>query len=292
MEWDDIKYFLAVARLGSLTKAAHTFQTTPATVGRRVATLEAKLGTRLFDRKHTGYTLTENGEAIIVKAEEAEDAILSVERKAIGRDQRVTGNVRLTTTDDIAALVLAPHLSRFTKLFPDVSLEIVACDEVINLATRKADIALRTVRPARGEVIIRQAGWWNLGLYAAKSYAKAHALRPGATDFSSVDVINWTEETAHFRGGPWLAEHARQSRIAFTANSRRIHYAACKAGMGLAILPCIAADRDLDLMCLLPPKRVISVKLWLVVHRDLVQTARVRLVMDFIAKIGPKQEPQ
>src|ERR1700680_4703006 len=212
MEWDDIKYFLAVARLGSLTKAAHALQTTPATAGRRVATLEAKLGTRLFDRKHTGYILTENGEAILVKAEKAEDAILSVERKALGHDQRMTGKVRVTTTVDIAALVLAPHLSRFAKLFPDVSLEIIACDEVINLATRKADIALRTVRPARGGLVIRQAGWWNLGLYAAKSYAQAHRLRPGATDFAGVDVINWTEETARFRGGPWLAEHARQSK--------------------------------------------------------------------------------
>jgi DNA-binding transcriptional LysR family regulator len=196
--------------------------------------------------------------------------------------------VRLATTDDIAALVLAPHLRTFAKLFPDVSLEVIVGDEVINLATRKADIALRTVRPSRGGVVLRQAGWWNLGLYAAKSYAQAHGLRPGMTDFPGLDVINWTEETAHFRGGPWLAEHARQSKIAFTANTRRIHYAACKAGMGVAILPSIAADRDPDLICLLPPKRVISVKLWLVVHRDLLRTARVRLVMDFVAKISPK----
>jgi DNA-binding transcriptional LysR family regulator len=288
MEWDDIKYFIAVARLGSLTRAAQTLRTTAATVGRRIATLEDAFGTRLFDRKHTGYVLTENGEAIFAKSEEAEDAILSVERRALGHDQRAIGKVRVTTTDDIAALVLAPHLSTFAKLFPDVSLEIIACDEVINLATRKADIALRTVRPSRGGVVIRQAGWWNLGLYAAKSYARTHGLRPGATDYPGIDVINWTEETAHFRGGPWLAEHARPSKIAFTANSRRIHYAACKAGMGIAILPGIAADQDPDLICLLPPKRVISVKLWLVVHRDLVRTARVRLVTDFIAKISPK----
>jgi DNA-binding transcriptional LysR family regulator len=288
MEWDDLKYFLAVARVGSLTKAARALKTTPATVGRRVAMLEAKLGTRLFDRKHTGYVLTENGDSIRLKAAEAEDAILAVERKVLGHDQRPTGKVRVTTTDDIAALVLAPHLTRFAKLLPEISLEIHATGDLVDLSSRGADIALRTVRPTRGGLVVRQAGWWRLGLYAATSYARVRGLRPGLTDFSSVDIITWTKETAHLRGGPWLAEHARGSRMAFTANSRRIHYAACKAGMGVAVLPSVLADRDPELICLLPPERVISVKLWLVVHRDLVRTARVRLVVDFITKIAPK----
>ena len=288
MEWDDVRHFLAVARRGTLTKAAHALASTPATVGRRIAALETKLGARLFDRRHTGYLLTKTGESIRLKAEAAEDAILSMERRALGNDQRATGKVCITTTDDIAAMVLAPHLTRFARLFPDISLEILATNEVVNLSTREADIALRTVRPSRGNLIIRQAGWWKLGLYAAKSYADAHALRPGLTDLSGVDVVTWTGETAHYRGGPWLAEHARNARVAFAANSRRIHYAACAAGMGVAILPCIAADRDPDLICLLPSERVIAVKLWALIHRDLARTARVRAVMDFIGKIAPE----
>jgi DNA-binding transcriptional LysR family regulator len=288
MEWDDVKHFLAVARHGTLTKGARALASTPATVGRRIAALEAKLGTRLFDRRHTGYVLTETGEAIRLKAEAAEDAILSMERRALGHDRRATGKVGIATTDDIAAMVLAPHLTRFAKLFPDISLEIRVANELVNLSSREADIALRTVRPSRGNLIIRQAGWWKLGLYAAKSYAHTHGLRPGLTDLSGIDIVAWTGETAHYRGGPWLAEHARNSRIAFAANTRRIHYAACAAGMGVAILPCIAADRDPDLVCLLPSERVIAVKLWALIHRDLARTARVRAVMDFIGKIAPE----
>lgn len=288
MQWDDLKHFLAVARLGSLTEAARALHTTPATVGRRVGLLESNLGARLFDRRHTGYVLTDVGKTIRRKAEEAEEAMLSVEREMLHRDPRASGSVRVATTDDIATLVFAPHLAQFAKRFPDISIEIFADRDIANLAWREADIGLRTVRPARGSLLIRQVGWWRLGLYASKAYATARDLHPGVTDLSSLDIITWTKEHAHLRGGPWLAEHARSARIALAGSSRRIHHAACKAGLGVAILPCLLADRDPDLVCLLPAERVIATKLWLVVHRDLAGTAPVRSVMDFIAKVAPK----
>lgn len=288
MQWDDLRHFLAVARLGSLTEAARSLRTTPATVGRRVSLLESSLGARLFDRRHTGYSLTDAGKTIRQKAEEAEDAMLSVEREMLHHDPRASGNVRVATTDDIATLVLAPHLLQFKKRFPDISIEIFADRDVANLAWREADIGLRTVRPTHGRLLIRQVGWWRLGLYAAKAYAAARDLRPGVTDLSSLDVIVWTKEHAHLRGGPWLAEHARNARVALAASSRRIHHAACKAGLGIAVLPCLLADRDPDLVCLLPSDRVIATKLWLVVHRDLAGTSPVRSVMDFIRKVAPR----
>jgi DNA-binding transcriptional LysR family regulator len=119
-------------------------------------------------------------------------------------------------------------------------------------------------------------------LYAAKSYAAAHDLKPGVRDFSNLEIITWTEEFAHLRGGPWFAEHAQDASIALQANSRRIQYGACKAGIGLAILPCLSADRDPDLVRLLPPEQVFVTELYLVTHRDLAQTARVRAVIDFL----------
>jgi DNA-binding transcriptional LysR family regulator len=288
MEWDDLKHFLAVARCGSLGDAARSLKTSAATVGRRVAMLEKRLGARLFDRKRTGHSLTEAGEAIRIKAEEVEEAILAVEREALGRDRRATGRVRVSTTDDIGTLVVAPNLAEFRRCFPGISLEVVANRDVVNLTRREADIGLRTVRPTHGDVVMRHVGWWNLGLYAAKSYADAHQLEPGPADFSKADVIAWNEECAHLRGGPWFAQRARGAATALAANTRRMHHAACKVGLGIAILPCLLADHDPDLICLLPPEEVISVELWMVVHRDLVRTARVRAVMDFLADVCPK----
>jgi DNA-binding transcriptional LysR family regulator len=121
-------------------------------------------------------------------------------------------------------------------------------------------------------------------LYAAKSYVAAHDLKPGISNFSNLDIITWTEEFAHLRGGPWFAENARGAIVALQANSRRIQYGACKAGVGLAILPCLSADHDTDLICLLPPEQVFVAELYLVAHRDLAQTARVRAVNDFLSE--------
>jgi DNA-binding transcriptional LysR family regulator len=288
MEWDDLKYFLAVARLGTLTKAAQALRTTPATVARRIAQLEARLDARLFDRTYRGYGPTEVGKTLLVKSEEVEDAVYSMELAARGQDARAAGTVRVTTTEDIATLVIGPQLGAFARRLPEIQLEIVSTRDVLNLARSEADIAMRTVRPARGGLIIRQAGWWNLGLYATKSYAQKHNLRSPATDLSGVNLVTWTKEFAHLRGGPWFSEHARSAKVALTANSRRVHYAACKAGLGVAILPSLLADGDPELICLLPPERVISAKLWLVVRRDVSRVPRVRAVMDFFAEMGPK----
>lgn len=281
MEWDDLRYFLAVARAGSLVDAARQLRTSPPTVGRRVAALEAKLGARLFDRKQTGYALTESGSAIYKKAEEVEEAVSSVEREALGRDLHASGRVRLATSDELAANLIAPHLSEFRRCHPHVVLEVVARYDLANLSRREADVALRSARPEQHNLMIRRAGWWKGGLYAAKSYAAAHDLKPGLRDFSNLGIITWTEEFAHFRGGPWFAQHAPDATVVLQANSRRIHYSACKAGMGIAILPCLTADRDPDLICLLPPEQVFVAELYLVTHRDLARTARVRAVIDF-----------
>jgi DNA-binding transcriptional LysR family regulator len=288
MEWDEFKYFLAVARSGSLTGAGRVLKASAATVGRRMTALESRLGARLFDRGQTGYTLTESGEAIRLKAEEVEESVLSLEREAFGRDLRASGKVRVATAEDIATVVLAPRLTQFRHSHPGIMLEIVSSWEVADLTRREADVAIRTVRPTRGDYVIRQSGVWNCALYVSKPYAHAHKLVIDANEMPNLDVISWTEDH-RFRGGDWFDKHAQNAPVVLAANSRHIQYAACKAGLGAAILPCLAADNDPDLLRLLPPERVRSVPLWLVVHRDLLRTARVRVVMDFLADVTPKR---
>ena len=282
MQWDDLKYFLAVARFGSLTEAGQSLKTSASTVSRRIGELEKRLGARLFDRKSSGYVLTESGSEIRRRAEDVEAAALSVERAALGRDMYPTGVVRLTASDDIAANLIAPYLGSFQARYPDISLEIIAQMEHADLARREADIALRGARPTRGHFVIRRAGTWHFGLYAARKYAETRHLKPGLGDLSGVEIITWTKHWSHLRGGPWFAEYARGAKVALASDSRRVHHAACKAGLGVAILPCALADKESDLICLLPPKKVLSLPLWLVVHRDLARTARVRAVMEFL----------
>jgi DNA-binding transcriptional LysR family regulator len=288
MEWSDLKHFLAVARCGSLSEAARALKSSAATVGRRIAALEAQLGVRLFDRRVTGYSLTESGEAIRLKTEQVEQAVFSIEREAFGRDLCATGKVRVTTTPEMGALIIGPNLARFRHDLPGVTLDLAASTDVVNLTRREADIALRTVRPKQGDFVIRHVGWWNLGLYAAKTYADLHDLRPGRRNLAKVGVITWNEESAHWRGGAWFSEHARGATIVLEANTRRVHLAACRAGLGMAILPCLLADPDPELVCLLPHQQVISAELLMIIHRDLIRVPRVRAVMDFLVDICPK----
>jgi DNA-binding transcriptional LysR family regulator len=194
----------------------------------------------------------------------------------------------VATAEDIASFIVAPHLATFRRLHPGIVVEVVSSWDVANLTRREADVAIRTVRPMHGDFVIRQIGMWNCALYASKGYARAHKLIARNSKLADIDVITWTEEH-RFRGGDWFEKHARNASVVFAANSRHIQYAACKAGLGAAILPCLAADRDSDLIQLVPPEQVRSIPLWMVVHRDLLRTARVRAVMDFLADIAPKQ---
>src|SRR6185369_9046263 len=203
-------------------------------------------------------------------------------------DLRASGKVRVATAEDIATVIVAPRLSEFRQLHPGIVLEMVSSWDVVNLTRREADIAIRTVRPSEGDVVIRQSGIWNCAVYASKAFAKAHNLVPDMGILPDIDVISWTEEHL-FRGGEWFEKNASNVRVVFAANSRHIQYAACKAGVGAAILPCLTADNDRTLVRLLPPEKVRSVPLWLVAHRDLLRTARVRAVMDFLADITPKR---
>ena len=288
MEWDDLKHFLAVARTGSLTEAARALKASAATVGRHIEALETRLGARLFEHRSTGYILTELGRSVMVRAEEAEAAVLAVEREVQGVDLRLSGTVRVATTEDLSAMVIVPALPELRARHPGIEVEMLGRIDLSNLTRRDADLALRTVRPERGDLLVRRIGAVDLAVYCSRSYAEAHGLGKGPVDFAKVEIITWVEEMAMLRAGPWLAERAADAVVSLRVNTTRLLYDACRAGLGLAVLPCFGADHEPDLVCLMPPEEVLSVDAWVVMHRDLAQTARVRAVAEFLAGLGPR----
>jgi DNA-binding transcriptional LysR family regulator len=224
----------------------------------------------------------------MVRAEEAEAAVLAVEREVQGVDRRLSGKVRIATTEDLAAMVVAPAVLEFRERNPGIELEIVGRTDLSNLTRRDADVALRTVRPEKGDLLVRRIGAVDLALYASRNYAESRRVGPGDFDFARVEILTWVEEMATLRGGPWLAERAEHSSVALRVNTTRLLFDACRAGLGVAILPCFGADRDPDLVCLMPPQEVLSIDAWVVMHRDLSQTARVRAAAEFLASLGPR----
>jgi len=274
-EWDDARYFLAVHRTGSLTAAGRQLGVNQSTVSRRMRSLEEALGTRLFVQTQDGYFLSPAGERLLPRAARMEDEALALEREATGQEANLRGPVRVTGADAFSARVLAPLLVDFHARTPGIDLELIADIRTLSLTKREADLAVRTMRPKEPSLVIRRICGLTSAVYAAKSYGKVDAGDMADHPFVSADDATWVESL-------WLARTAPAARIVFKSNSTEAQLAATKKGIGLGILPCYVADPEPDLVRIVGPEKVVSRDLWLVVHRDLQHTARIRACADFL----------
>lgn len=281
MDWNDLRFFLAVARSGSLTQTSNAMGVSQSTVSRRIGELEGSVGMTLFARHATGYFLTDEGREVLRHAEVVEDAILALERGAAGLDKAPTGTVRLATSENLATDLIIPALPAFRERFPEIFLEIVTSTTTADLGRREADIALRVVRPTRGNLKVRRIGHMTYSVYASRAYLDAHPERKGEP-LGGRHVIAWDESHAHLPSANWLAQTHPGCRIALTTTSLPSQIAAVRAGLGLAVIPDFLAV-DEDLVQVVPSGQLFSNELWLVTHADLVASARVRAVSDFIA---------
>ena len=281
MDWNDLKYFLEVARGGSLTRAADVLRVSQSTVGRRIAELESRLATRLFARHQTGYFLTDEGRELLGRAQAAEDNMLAFERGASGLAPAVSGIVRLATTENLATDLVIPALPRFVARHPQLRLEIVTTTATVELGRRDADLALRVVRPSQGNLKVRRLGEMTHGVYGHRDYLARHPARDG-DPLAGRAVVTWDEAHAHLPAARWLAQRAPDAHIVLTASTLRAQIAAVRAGLGLAVLPDFLAT-DPDFVRVLAPDEVFSDGVWLVMHADLAASNRVRAVADFLA---------
>ena len=279
LDWSDLRVFLTVAVSGSFTaaaKAAHLDQTT---VGRRIASLETTLGTKLFRRGRDGLTLTAEGNEVLRRAREMEESALALERRVGGLDGAAQGPVRVATIDTFGSSFLAPRMPEFRRKHPGIELTLVTGKRVASLTRREADVAVRLEKPAQADLVVRKLGTYAFALYASPSYL---AKRPAArADLATHDVLGFNEE-ASFPEAVWLSARAR--RYALRTNSFAVLERAAIADAGVAVLPCFLADGRHDLVRLDPNEDVTARNLWVVVHHELAKQTRVRAVVDFVAR--------
>jgi DNA-binding transcriptional LysR family regulator len=282
VDWNDLKYFLEVARGGSLTHAAGVLRVSQSTVGRRIAELEARLSTRLFARHQTGYHLTDEGRELLGRAEAVEDNMLAFERGASGLSPGVSGMVRLATSDNLASDLVIPALPRFVARHPQLRLEIVTTTAAVELGRRDADLALRLVRPSHGNLKARRLGAMSYGVYGHRDYLARHPA-PDGDPLAGRAMITWDEAHAHLPAAQWLAKRAPDAHVVLAVSTLRAQIAAARAGLGLAIIPDFLVT-DPALERVLAPGDVFSDGVWLVMHADLAASSRVRAVADFLAE--------
>jgi DNA-binding transcriptional LysR family regulator len=296
LDWDDLRFFLAIAQHGSLSSAARSLRVTQPTVGRRLDALERKLGSRLFQRTPSGFTLTATGEGIRAHVERMEQDALAAERRATGRDIGLSGTVRVSTTEWFASHVLGPLLIPLSARHPALGIELHADVRRVSLTQREADLALRFVPFEQQDIFQRKLARVAFGLYAAEDYLARH----GAPDFSrqceGQALVTMSDDQGRIADGVWLRSLAAGARIAFSLNNRDVQARVAAAGAGLACLPRLLGDAVAGLRRLETPTPAPTRDLWLGIHGDLRGTPRVKEVAGFIGRelqrLGPTLNPE
>lgn len=277
LDWGHLRFFLALARTGSLSRAARTLGVDRNTVARRVAALEEELGLPLYERGPQGWIRTAAGEELAALASRVEEDVLTLARHADARDTAVAGTVRLTTTSHVAATLLAPALPSLRERHPGLVLELAVNQRPFDLTRREADLAVRMGRPRESGLVTRKLSDVAFRLYASPAYVG----RRRAVDLAADGFVGFDESLASAPQERWLARVAPDRRVVFRCNSTAALQAAAGAGVGVAVLPCFIADRDPRLVRLEGPEPVPH-ELWLLVHGDLRRTPRVRAVIEWL----------
>jgi DNA-binding transcriptional LysR family regulator len=282
--WDDLQTFLAILRAGSLQGAARTLGVNHSTIFRRLNTFEARLGVRLFDRLPGGYGPTPAGEDLRAAAERVEQEVQGIERRLLGRDVRLSGSLRVTTTDTLAQGLLAPHLAAFHERYPGIELELVTGNAFFSLSRREADIALRPGRQPDDLMVGRRVGTIAVAVYGARGYLERHAPPRAADELGRHALISGDASLGHLPAVRWLAAVAPSAAVVLRCNSWLSQLALAKAGLGLAALPSFLAEPEPALVRVLGPAPALASELWLLTHPELRRSARVRAFMDSLAR--------
>lgn len=287
LDWNDLRYFLAVCRQGTLVGAASSLRVRHSTVGRRVAALETALGASLFMHTPEGFRLTEAGSQIVPLAEEAERAVVAIERQVAGGDKRIDGTVRVTTSEAFSGF-LVRHLPELRAQHQTLVVEVQSGNASVDLSRREADIAIRFVETKDPGLICKRicdAGW---SLFASADYLARSQITSLPVDLHHKDIIGFDETMARNPGAVWLREHNAGARIVIRCNSLISALNAAVGGMGIAVLPCFLAEAEPNLRRL-TDEVVASRPIWVVFHPDVANIRRVRTVIDFISDIINRQ---
>lgn len=283
LDWDDLRVFLAVAKLGSLTRAAQTLGLSQPTVGRRIAALEKRTGSRLLERTPTGYGLTVAGAAVVASVERMEGEALSVERMISGHDVGLTGLVRITAIEWFAARVLASIYAEFSLSNPEVTIELLTDVRLFSLTRREADIALSFNRFDQAEIYQRKVAEVPHALFASPSYIARFGKPDCANGMRGHAVIQMDEQHGGQVDAEWLAGLASSARITVRSNSREAQARACAGGAGVAVLPRCLGEKTPGILEIVTPSPPPSRSVWLGLHRDVRHTPRIRALADATA---------
>ena len=284
-DWNRARAFLITAEKGSFSAAARALRSTQPTVGRQVAGLEEELGVTLFERVGTRLELTVSGLELLEHVRAMGDAANRTSLVATGQSESVEGNVSITASEAIAAFLLPPILEKLRRNHPGITLELVISNEARDLHRREADIAIRNFEPEHPDLIAHKIRVTTAHFYAAPSYSERMGPLETSEDLARVEVLG-------FESGENMVEQMknhlnltlRNDQFPVVTNNHLVQWELCKQGAGVCLMMDEVAELDATVQKVFPELPSISVPIWVVCHRELRTSRRLRLVFDWIVE--------
>ncbi|NOD95241.1 LysR family transcriptional regulator [Ruegeria sp. HKCCD4884] len=283
-DWNQVRAFLATVEEGSFSGAARVLKTTQPTIGRQITELEARLGVTLVERSVRGPKLTESGRDLLDHVQAMGEAATLISMVAEGKSQEVTGEVTVTATDLFSASMLPGLLVPLRQTAPGIRVRIVASRDIQNLTQREADIAIRHVRPEQPDLIARHVGDFRANLYAATSYLDRMGRPKTPRDVAAYDFVGNADPERllaplHNMGIPVHAD-----RFVMSSESGVVAWELVKTGYGVSMQPELLGDEEPGIEKVLPEFPSLQFPIWLVTHRELQTSRRIRIVFDLLAR--------
>lgn len=289
LDWDDIKYFLALYRNKSFLAAAAELQVTHTTVSRRISALEEALQTQLFHRTEQGCRPTREGEQLLPYSEQLESTIISIEGTISGKDRQLTGSLRVSAPDGIGNILLATCLAEFQILNPMLEVELIATPSYHSLAKREIDILITVRKPTSANVVVRKLVNYKAGLFCSREYLEQNKPIIKKSDLKNHFLVGYIEDLLFDQDLRFLSEIDPSLHQRFKSSTVIGQTKAISCGAGIAAIPYFMAHQEEGLVHILP-EICFERTFWLQVNPDTRQLARIRAAIDHIAEYFAAQK--
>ncbi len=292
-DWNLLKSFLKVVETGSLSKAAVSLKSSQPTIGRHIDQLEMDLGVLLFDRTARGYNITELGMDLVNEVKKMQENAFNISKIIDDKSNILTGTVRISASDTVAFKVLPPIIFKLREKYPQMHFEISSTDEVENLLERKADIALRMVRPNQKDLTTKKVCSLEIGMFVSKKYPRFKEVKKMINgDLKQVlefDIVGQDNVGEIIDGLSKKGLYCTRENFPIRTDKHLINYSLIEEGLGLGFCLNILAKDNKNLVRLLPHEEIMSIPIWLTAHRELKTNKRMRLIYNELAQILSEQ---
>lgn len=282
MDWEQLRFFLELARAGRLVIAARRMGVDHTTVSRKIQALEKDLGRPLFLREYEGYKLTETGRALLPQVEAMESAFVGISDSLPKLGEQLSGHVRIGATEGYSTLLLAEQLAQLGQRFPHLKIDLLALPRAVQLSRNEADIVITLERPERGPFIITRLTDYALNLYASVDYLAQHPEITRREQLREHRFVSYVDDLLFSKELIFLDELVKPSTVHLRSTSVLAQQQSVVAGAGLAILPAFSASQEPCLRRVLAEEVSFTRTFWMLMPIELKDIARMRTVWNFL----------